>query len=462
MKHFKFVMLCIILAGLSWAGILSCSGGQQGGGGGGGGVTCTDGIKNGNETDVDCGGSCPNKCAVGKACAANGDCQTNACCPNVCVGNFANLSFGTPSFLNTGGNVGTDSQMIALGDFNKDNKLDFAVADGGGNVRPFFGNGDGTFTAQTAVATTNGTASVAAGDLNGDGALDLVSAGIDGANSAVDILMNNGTGTFTKTSVAIAGAATHDITLGDFDAKNGLDIAVSNATGNNVLVLLNSGTGTFPNPPTPFNGGGKVNSPRGIASANFQNTGDDLVTANFGNGDVVALFSDGLGAFGTSVFFTVTGSTSNHGATVGDYNKDGMTDFAVSNITPATVSANVYLNNGAGGFTAQTPNTVGKEPQSIATADFNVDGNSDLATANTQGRNFLDSDFSVLLNKGDGTGTFQAEKFFLNGGVGTTNRPRSIAAGDFNADCKPDVLLANDGSSNPNTNTVSVFLNTSN
>ena len=46
--------------------------------------TCTDSFKNGDETDVDCGGSCPTKCALGKGCAINGDCTTNNCAGNTC------------------------------------------------------------------------------------------------------------------------------------------------------------------------------------------------------------------------------------------------------------------------------------------------------------------------------------------------------------------------------------------
>ncbi len=47
-------------------------------------ISCTDGIKNGSETDLDCGGSCATKCAQGKACSIAADCVINACTSNVC------------------------------------------------------------------------------------------------------------------------------------------------------------------------------------------------------------------------------------------------------------------------------------------------------------------------------------------------------------------------------------------
>jgi hypothetical protein len=46
--------------------------------------TCTDGVRNGNETDVDCGGSCTTKCANGKTCSVNADCQSALCSQSVC------------------------------------------------------------------------------------------------------------------------------------------------------------------------------------------------------------------------------------------------------------------------------------------------------------------------------------------------------------------------------------------
>jgi hypothetical protein len=46
--------------------------------------TCTDGEKNGNESDVDCGGSCTDKCGNGKSCHGDGDCQSGRCCGGTC------------------------------------------------------------------------------------------------------------------------------------------------------------------------------------------------------------------------------------------------------------------------------------------------------------------------------------------------------------------------------------------
>jgi hypothetical protein len=48
--------------------------------------SCTDTVKNGTETDIDCGGGCApgTKCANGKSCTVNGDCQSNSCVSSLC------------------------------------------------------------------------------------------------------------------------------------------------------------------------------------------------------------------------------------------------------------------------------------------------------------------------------------------------------------------------------------------
>lgn len=46
--------------------------------------TCRDGVKNGTETDVDCGGTCP-RCATGRTCSVANDCQSGTCTGGACV-----------------------------------------------------------------------------------------------------------------------------------------------------------------------------------------------------------------------------------------------------------------------------------------------------------------------------------------------------------------------------------------
>ena len=95
-------------------------------------------------------------------------------------------------------------------------------------------------------------------------------------------------------------------------------------------------------------------------------------------------------------------------------------------------------------FAAATTFGVGSNPFAVTAADFNGDGEMDLATANWTGNNV-----SVLL--GTGSGSFGTATNFTAGSV-----PYSVTTGDFNGDGKLDLATAN-----YNANKVSVLINTS-
>lgn len=85
----------------------------------------------------------------------------------MCLGHSASAQFETRASTAT---FGGDFAGLAVGDFNRDGKLDFAVADN--ELQVFLGNGDGTFGVPTSYFEGIGTSSVAAVDLNGDHKLD--------------------------------------------------------------------------------------------------------------------------------------------------------------------------------------------------------------------------------------------------------------------------------------------------
>ena len=91
----------------------------------------------------------------------------------------------------------------------------------------------------------------------------------------------------------------------------------------------------------------------------------------------------------------------------------------------------MLLGNGNGTFQAKQSFGTGTNPYTVAVADFNGDGKSDLVTADYNARNTA----SVLL--GNGNGTFQAKQAF-----GTGTRPAWVAVGDFNGDGKSDLVTA--------------------
>jgi hypothetical protein len=136
--------------------------------------------------------------------------------PAVCIatgdGNFK-FSYAGFSFF---------SSNPAIGDFNNDGKLDFFSADSS-TGSTFLGNGDGTFQGPLAPADSG---NAATGDVNHDGNLDVVL--VNG-----DIWHGNGDGTFTA-ATPLANTNGIDLALQDTQGTNQLDIAM--LTGTSLLI----------------------------------------------------------------------------------------------------------------------------------------------------------------------------------------------------------------------------------
>src|SRR5437867_7393740 len=117
---------------------------------------------------------------------------------------------------------------------------------------------------------------------------------------------------------------------------------------------------------------------------------------------------------------------------VGDFNGDGVPDFATANYGANTVS--VLLGNGDGTFqAARTFATAGFNPEFVGLGDVNGDGRQDLAVAHSGSK---PSTVSVL--RGNGDGTFQAARVF-----GTGPGSASVGVGDFNGDDRAGLGVAN-------------------
>jgi hypothetical protein len=287
--------------------------------------------------------------------------------------------------------VGSQPVSVAVGDF--DGKLDIVTANQGDDSASLLpGNGDGTFGAAKTVGTFNSPAeSVAVGDFNGDGKLDLAVAlrGTDGyfgyyggyypGNSpAVNVLLGNGTGAFSQGNsyglpspyeVPPSSFAPPALTAADINGDGNPDLVVTDAGDNGVDVLLNNSNGTFTGP-TAFGSGGS--SPESLAVADINGNGKlDLVIANTGSNTVSVLPNIGNGNFGNPYTFRVGSSPASVAA--GDFNGDGLTDVAVANSGDNNVS--VLLNNGywpSLQVTATDPSTGAALTSTTAGQSFNL------------------------------------------------------------------------------------------
>jgi hypothetical protein len=140
-------------------------------------------------------------------------------------------------------NVTGSPYYIAVGDVNGDTKPDIVMA-GGTHVDVLLNTGSGAFGAAQPYDAAGAVLSVAVGDVNGDGHLDIVTANGDWSNysRSVSVLQGHGDGTFGTAHVYPVGGNPNSIALGDFNNDGKLDIVT---TGTEVDVLLNNGDGTF-------------------------------------------------------------------------------------------------------------------------------------------------------------------------------------------------------------------------
>ena len=125
--------------------------------------------------------------------------------------------------------TGAAPNSVAVGDFNKDGKLDLAFVNKTDNtVSILLGNTDGTFQPKTDFATGTAPAAVATGDFNGDGNLDLVVANSSTGANSVSVLLGNGNGTFGAKTDFTTGSNPLSVTAGDFNGDGKLDLAAAN------------------------------------------------------------------------------------------------------------------------------------------------------------------------------------------------------------------------------------------
>lgn len=345
------------------------------------------------------------------------------------------------SALPSGGLNGGNAMSVAAGDLDGDGVLDMVVANWH-NYRStsnglLMNNGRGAFTSSELIGGWADTSAVALGDFDGDGDLDVV-LGSYNAATPNKLLLNNisnhpfpSNGSFSLFDLPGAAGKTQAIAVGDVDLNGHLDIVAVNENSNHQL-LLGDGGGGFT--ATDLPSGPFVTSSRehaGVGLADLDNDGHpDIAIAApswYGGPGTRLLYNQGNGTFeaGVRVYAADTNSLA-----LGDLDGDGLIDIIVAN----SQSGNVILHN-LGGRTFVTVTLPGSSSFStlgVQLGDVNNDGALDIVFSNNNAAN------QVLIN--GGSGDFHSINVLPGG---TSNWP-GIALGDFNTDGLLDLYIGND------------------
>jgi hypothetical protein len=368
----------------------------------------------------------------------------------------------------------SDGTAVALGDMDEDGCLDVVATSPIGLVTIFKGSCDGNFTeagGSFTIGAGEQPANLALADMNGDGHLDVVTAGANfgpggpfgpEATNLVTILPGDGHGSLGLAHVYRSEPSMFGLALADLNGDGHPEVIVASQDTDTASVFLNDGHGALPGPTGEYIG---YEDGANFGTSNAPGTSNFFVTDIDGDGkpdlavlelpeffnfpwEIAVMLNDGTGHFGPAVRTPISPFADNpSGVVFGNFRNTSRPDLLVSLFDPQTdgvPSVLLFPNTGQGNFgppiTTQLDPNLGTFLSLLATGDFNGDGKLDFVIASDKSGAGGGMQMTVFLGNGDGTFLQGATQLFATG-IPIGSRPASIFAGDFNHDGKLDVLI---------------------
>ena len=318
------------------------------------------------------------------------------------------------------------ASSVIVADLDRDSDLDLASASVTDDTIAWYNNTAGNASAWTAAdisITANGARSVAAGDLDRDGDLDLASASNVDNEVTWYSNTNGNASTWTPTVIDANGDGAVSVRIADLDSDGDLDIASSSEDDDAISWHENTAgnASAWASVDVAFT----ADQPVAVATGDLDGDGDvDLASAGFGD-DTIAWYRNQIPACSEPSWddHQVDSSGSQpHWTTPVDIDRDGDVDLVSAQTTDNTLS--VHKNTAGDGSTWTTSEiTVGVNPVSVAVGDLDGDGDPDLATGNAGDENVV-----WVENIGGDPTTWPAVE------VADSDFPRAVTMADFDGD----------------------------
>ena len=247
-----------------------------------------------------------------------------------------------------------------------------SVYDSSSGVVVWHNAGGGTFENQQSYAVGTQSIEARAGDLDGDGDLDLAVL----TTSNFNVLINPGTGIFGDADTFASATGAHHLTLGDVDGDGDLDALMIGTTGDGDGPVLqrNNGSGFFTSPELLLS----MTEPNGLGLADLDGDGDlDLAVGDQNDNQIRVRFNDGSGNFGNGPVTEIVGENILHILT-GDLNLDGIIDLVPGCEYSDDIA--IMRGYGYGNFEWREIFMTGESPHFMTLADFDGSGSLDVAT----------------------------------------------------------------------------------
>jgi hypothetical protein len=353
---------------------------------------------------------------------------------------------------------------LVFADFNGDGKPDFAGIATTGQVVIYLQE-EGNFVLTGSPLTTPdsnyGICGLSAGDLTGDGKADVVTVNCeDGNDNKISVYVNVGDGIFATgvyyAEAASGGASPTNVyaqasTIVDVNGDGKADIVLSNSDGGDVTILLGNGDGTVNVPNVGYATGGYPQFPALVADFDGDGLADIMVINDNYSYAYLRGYGDGTFRAGLDYYAPISDDGWPEAVTIatGDFNDDGIKDFAVGNCCSSSTGMTIFLSRGDGSLRPGVNYGAGGALEFVAVADFDNDGNLDVAAT-------VWDTGSLQIFHGNGDGTFTVGSSYSTGGEGSCTG--GLVTSDFNHDQHIDIAVVNEGCGEGGNN-VAVLLN---